>query len=335
MPPGGTRAILPAAVLFPPQGAYQDITLPSLDSVIQRGAETGPVAAPPANSQPAPLLGGTATLFAQGLQQPRGIALAPDGRIYVAEGGSGKLQVFDAAGNALGLLPQGAETIGEPSDVAVDSSSDPASDPASIVVLDAAIGRVWRFALDGSAQPDVVIDGGLAQAGRGLTVGPDGRVWVASTARSVLAGSALDANTLQDNGQDGGDPITVALTGGEGAQPTDVVVGQGGALFVADPVRQRLDRYSPFGTLEQGWPLPIANTLDSPHLAVDAAGRIYVTDPEAGRVELRDHTGEAIGAWDVAGLLGHPVKLVGIAVAPDGALWLTDSTGGSVIVLRP
>jgi DNA-binding beta-propeller fold protein YncE len=60
-----------------------------------------------------------------------------------------------------------------------------------------------------------------------------------------------------------------------------------------------------------------------------------MTSPEAGSVVELDATGEAVGRWDLAAMLGRPIKAVGIAVSPDGRIWVTDSDGGNVIVLAP
>ena len=119
------------------------------------------------------------------------------------------------------------------------------------------------------------------------------------------------------------------------AQPTDVVVGLDGRIFVADPVAKKLTRYSPDGQRERAWPLAAANTMDSPHLAVDAQGRIYLTEPEAGRVLQMDATGELMGMWDLPAQLGRFVKPIGIAVGPDGRIWVTDVAGGNLIAITP
>ncbi len=112
-------------------------------------------------------------------------------------------------------------------------------------------------------------------------------------------------------------------------------MGENGRIFVADGQGHRLIRYAPGGQIERAWPLTPANTVDSPHLARDVAGRLYVTEPEIGRVLLRDVDGEALGVWDLNALLGRPVRPVGIAVAPDGVIWVVDSAGDALIALSP
>ena len=135
MPPGAPRAIIPAGVLFPPQGSYANVEMPTISSLAEGEAVLGPVA-------PAPELPGNAAVFATGLQQPRGIAVADDGRVYVAEGGGSKVTIFSPQGEILARIPHDADVLAEPADVAVDSEH--------LYVLDAAAARLWRYGLDGS-----------------------------------------------------------------------------------------------------------------------------------------------------------------------------------------
>jgi streptogramin lyase len=113
-----------------------------------------------------------------------------------------------------------------------------------------------------------------------------------------------------------------------------VAGGIDGKIFVVDGQSHRLIRYAQDGQREQVWSLPAANTLDSPHLATDRSGRLYVSDPENGRVFLRTPDGEVAGYWDLAELIGHPVRPVGIAVDANGVVWVVDSAAGSLIALR-
>jgi sugar lactone lactonase YvrE len=79
----------------------------------------------------------------------------------------------------------------------------------------------------------------------------------------------------------------------------------------------------------------VANSLDSPHLAVDAQGRLYQTEPEEGRVVRRTPTGEVEGAWQLSGPELGNMKPVGVAVDADGAVWVTDVLGGRLLRITP
>jgi sugar lactone lactonase YvrE len=311
MPPGAPRSIVPPDVLFPPQGSYANVTLPSLESLAPVGAEAG---APP----PAPQLEGSARVFATGLQQPRGVAVADDGRVFVAEGGGGRIVAYSQDGEIVGVLPQEGGLLAEPTDVTVDAEA--------LYVLDGGEGTLWRYALEGGEALAVPVDSGLLARSRGIATGPDGRVWVAVTTAGVAA--AIDPL--------GGEPSRLSiLVDGAIGQPVDVAVAADGIVFATDASANKLLRVAPSGQTERSWVLPPANSLDGPHLAFDAFGNLYVTDPEGGRVEKRDPGGQAVGVWDLAALLNRRIKAVGLDVGPDGRIWVTDSEGGAVVVIEP
>jgi streptogramin lyase/4-amino-4-deoxy-L-arabinose transferase-like glycosyltransferase len=309
MPPGMTRSILPPAVLFPPQGSYDHVQLPTL-------AELG--AGPAGTTAPAPVLEGTAAVFASGLLQPRGIAVAADGRVFVAESGGSKVVVYAPAGDIIGRIPAGAATFSEPTDLAIKGES--------LFVLDGGAGELWRFNLDGSDPLQIAADPLILDRSRGVAVGPDGRVWVASAPAALVAAI---------NPEDGTDVRFAVPLEGTAAQPVDTAVTAGGDVYVAEAARNMLLRLAPGGGVERTWQLPLANSLDGAHLALDASGGLYVTDPEGGRVERRDPGGQVVGSWDLGAMVQQPIKAVGLAVGPDGKIWVTDSAGGLVVVLTP
>jgi DNA-binding beta-propeller fold protein YncE len=74
----------------------------------------------------------------------------------------------------------------------------------------------------------------------------------------------------------------------------------------------------------QGW---ANDSMDNkPYLAVDNQGRIYITDPEGYRVIVFSSSGEALAAIGQYGPEENAFGLpVGIAVNPDGAVWVVDA----------
>lgn len=267
---------------------------------------------------PAPEMGGTATVFATGLQHPRGIAVAADGRVYVAEGTGNKVTIYSPEGEIVGRIPQDSGEFAEPADVVVDAEY--------VYVLDAGAGKLWRYGLDGSGGEGIPAERAVLDRSRGLGLGPDGRVWTAATPANVAAGI---------NPADGKDERLPVIVDGQAGQPVDVAVAVDGTVYVTDASQNKLVRLAPDGRPERTWVLPVANSLDGAHVAFDVLGNLYVTDPEGGRVEQRDPSGEVVGGWNLAELVGKPIKAVGLAVGPDGRIWVTDSDGGAVVVLEP
>lgn len=311
-PPGGERQLLPTEALYPPQESYARVTLPTLDALTQTPDTVN--VAPTTES----VLTGVAQEVATGLATPRGVAVAEDGVIYVTESGARRVLVFAPEGQQQRVIDVGAVRLVEPSDVTVNGGR--------IFVLDAGGAAVRTFTSDGEASPFAEgLDTAFADRSRGIGAGQDGGVLIANTPNNRIA--VLDAA--------GAVTAQIVVWPGEDAQPVDVVLGDNGRIFVVDGQGHRLIRYAPGGQIERAWPLTPANTVDSSHLARNAAGRLYVTEPEGGRVLLRAADGEPLGAWDLTALLGRPVRPVGIAVAPDGVLWIADSAGGALIALSP
>lgn len=314
-PPGRERQILPMEALYPPQESYARIALPSLDALTSLLLKEQPQ--PNAFPADEPRLQGVARVVADGLLTPRGVAVAEDGAIYVAESGGGRISVFDPEGALRGVIDGGPERLREPSDVAIFGDR--------LFVSDVGAGRLRSFTLDGQPLEFAAnLDPTIADRVRGLGATSDGRVLVANTPNNRVV--VLDAS---------GEPMAqVVVWPGEDAQPVDAAMGANGRLFVVDGQGHRLIRYSPDGQRERAWPLAVANTVDGPHLAVDREGRLLLTEPESGRILLRDPEGEPLAAWSLAELLGRPVKPVGVAVDAGGVIWVVDSSGGMLIALE-
>ncbi len=155
-----------------------------------------------------------------------------------------------------------------------------------------------------------------------------------SAGRIYIADSALNRLVRIDNG--GGTNWTEFGSSGSGInqfnQPHGLAVDAAGRIWIADTSNNRIVRiddltgknWVSFGSLGSG-----INQFNAPlGLAFDIVGRIYVADSGNGRLVRIDNLGGA--NWTTLSQLnidpyGYPLtNLSGIAVAPQGRVFLTD-----------
>ncbi len=311
VPPFAGQQPVPSEVLFPPQANYERVTLPDVSQLVFT-----PDAPAPTLISGLPL-GGIVRPVAAGLNQPKGIAVGPDNRLYVADTGNQRVLVLTPDGTVVGEL-LGSEPFVEPFDIAVDGQGQ-------VYVLDPAAERIRLFAPDDSYLGDLPADPAIVARSRGLHVDNQGRIWIANTPGGRVV--ALD--------QDGKILMEVPVWPGEDSQPVDVAVGSDGSIFVTDAGLNKLVRFDATGRRLLAWDIPVANSIDSSHLAVDAAGYLYLSKPEAFLVTQLLPSGELVGDWSAMAPGAAPVKPIGIAVDSSGRVWYVDTISGTVYVIEP
>ncbi len=337
-PPDGGRTIVPAAVLFPPQGSYERLDVPDL-ALTNLDASAALVAAEAGS--------GELEVVASGLESPSGIAALGE-RIYVTESRVeseiARLLVLDHAGNverAVSEITLEGATLSlvEPFDLAASEATD------TLYLLDAGLPALLVFNADGTLRQRLPVDERYLLSARGLAVEPLAQgdsVWIAGT----RTGTAIAVN-----GETGEVGQEVTLTRGNGAaaaQPVDVALLPSGdllhdnRLFVTDAAQGRLWNFTSAGILWRTIGLPTANTLNGPHLAADPCRRwLYLTEPEAARLIRYEFGGDgtelALTYWPlppVGPQAGDAArKPVGVAVDGAGSVWVADRGAGEVLRL--
>ena len=169
---------------------------------------------------------------------PRGIATGQDGRVFVADTGNKRIQIFDDAGTFVsqfggsGLQPG---QLDEPVGIATDAQGN-------IVVADTWNGRVQLFNPQGQPLNNWEIDGWLDKDKVGkpyLAVDGKSRVYVADQVGRRILVFNESGKYLGGFGQYGND------TNGFGL-PSGIAVDKEGYVYVVDTVFGRVLKYPPF-----------------------------------------------------------------------------------------
>jgi YYY domain-containing protein len=246
-------------------------------------------------------------------RQARGVAVADDGTVYVADFDHHRIQklgpgleplaAWGGEGSARGRFKQ-------PCEVAVFGDE--------VYVADTWNGRVQVFDRDGGVLRDW---GGDFFGPRGLAVGPAGDVYVADTGNHRIRRFDREGREGAGWGRRGSAP-------GEFLEPVGVAAGPDGQVYVADNGNARLQVFGGDGTFRRAFAVPGWRTevFSEPKVALDGSGLIWVTVPLAG--EVRGYDGEGRLQRTIAGSPppGGPFsKPLGIAVDPTtGDLLVTD-----------
>ncbi|MEZ5356093.1 MAG: peptidyl-alpha-hydroxyglycine alpha-amidating lyase family protein [Bryobacteraceae bacterium] len=114
-------------------------------------------------------------------------------------------------------------------------------------------------------------------------------------------------------------------------RPTDVAIGTGGEIFVADGYgNSRVVRFDKDGRFVKEWGKrgSARGEFHTPHsILADDKGRVYVADRENYRVQVFDYDGKFLEEWRD---IGSPW---GLAFTTDGNLMMTDGYNNRVVKL--
>jgi len=286
------------------------------------------------------VFGSSGTALGQ-LQSPRGIAVGPEGFIYVADSGNHRIQKFTPNGQAVAAwgrestvetetgAPQG---FLEPWDVAV-------APDGAIYVADTWNHRIQRLDSSGNLldawgafgqyKPEDPAGQGLFYGARGVAVNASGRVYVADTGNKRVQVFEPDGTFAFQWG--GGGVVEGYLD-----EPVGVAFGPAGKVYVADTWNRRVQVFDENGVFLRQWPIAgwdVGHGEEKPYLAVDSKGYVYVTDPAHYRVLVFDSEGNYTLSFGQYGFDDRSFAFpTGIALGQDDSIYLTDAHANRVMV---
>jgi DNA-binding beta-propeller fold protein YncE len=272
--------------------------------------------APPAGAEP-PRMGAFVSQI-DGLAGPCGVAIGPDGAIYVADADSHSIRVFDRQGKALRTIGARGTRAGQfcwPSGVAfgpdgllyvADSGNH------RIQILSPAGEHKLSFSARGALPGQVCFPLGVAVRGELVFVADTGNDRVQVFNRRGQAQLVIE---------------TFGREAGRFNRPMDVAIDDSGNLYVADADNHRVQRFNARGEFERAWGEygSMPGMLAIPTGVCWRDGRLYVADSGNHRIQAFDAQGAVAYEWGAhvvqphegSGKIHYPGR---VAVAPNAEL---------------
>jgi uncharacterized protein (TIGR03663 family) len=284
--------------------------------------------------------------------QPRGMAVGPEGNLYVLDSDNSRVQVLAPDGTFLrqwgshcnletnqgctdpdgsGPLLPGDGQFREPWGIAV-------SNDGRVYVADTWNHRVQCFDTNGTflvkwgASGESMDMGGVFYGPRDVAVDASGRVYVTDTGNERVTVFDADGRFLNQWGSEG-------IVPGQFAEPVGIAVDAEGNIYVADTWNRRVQVFDRNHIYLWEWEVDAwfgDSVVNKPYIAVDGQGRVYVTDPEGYQVVVFSNQGDILATFGTYGFDEGSFSLpTGIDVDNAGSIYVTDTGSHRVMKFEP
>lgn len=262
---------------------------------------------------------------------PRGVAVDPVGRIFVADTGNHRILRFDPAGVFLDEFGGLGFEVGRfhgPTDLVIGETLD-------LLILDGENRRVVRYDLDGNL------------IGVALDFGPDGPDlglgWVEIDGMGAASWGTLFLSDVDGNRLLAYEPLTGAFRvfGGYGDAPglfrgpTGVAVDDQGALLVADGGNGRVQALDSRGAFVRAWPLPDGETEGRVAVVWLRDGLIAVAEAVHSRLSVQSPGGRTLAVLARVGAEEGALRTPSaVAVDRHQRIYVADTDNHRISVFR-
>jgi outer membrane protein assembly factor BamB len=282
-----------------------------------------PVRSPAATDDALELLSTWDATTIDGMDQPSGMDVGPDGNFYLVNAARNEVLVLDADGDVVRRWGDTGSTEGafdffrEPGDPFSAIGGVAVAQDGSVYVADTANRRVQKFGPDGDFQ----LSWGSFGSGDGqflepfdLDVGPDSTVYVVDDVRDDIQRFTADGKYLQTIGRHGTGDGELNFTG-------SIAVAPDGTLYNGDWSNHRIQAWDAAGNFlwslgsRGSDPGQFTNPYD---VAVDSAGRLYASD--GLRIQVFNPDQSVLGLWYVPDPNEEMAGVGAVTVMPDGSI---------------
>ena len=279
---------------------------------------------------------------------PRAVAVDGEGKIYVADSGNNRVQVFNPDGSFLrqwgttckldtgeGCQSDGRGQFNEPWGIAVDADGN-------VYVSDTWNHRIQKFDNQGSflkmwgtfgATGGELGAEGVFYGPRSLAVGQDGNISVVDTGNKRVQVFSPDGVFVTQYGGGG-------IVDGHLDEPVGLGQDAEGNWYVSDTWNRRIEKFDSGYKYVAQWPIAgwaSQSVVNKPALAVDGErGIVYTVDPENYRVLAFKLDGTFLATFGLYGNDNETFTLpTGISVGRDGRVYVADGDSHRIMVFPP